>query len=133
MRRTAPMKLGLCPKPRFGGNSSTASRFGLGQTLQEDASQTVTKRFKNSPSTLERRTPVPTLGVISPSRKIGRARSSWTDAYQASCAVRTRHAPIGGCLVQRKPDKRAPRGDAIQSDQSPEKWQLRCSKKIKKN
>ena len=39
MRRTAPMKLGLCPKPRFGGNSSTASRFGLGQTLQEDASQ----------------------------------------------------------------------------------------------
>ena len=31
MRLTAPMKLGLCPKPRFGGNSSIASRFGLGQ------------------------------------------------------------------------------------------------------
>jgi hypothetical protein len=29
VRLTAPMKLGLCPKPRFGGNSSIASRFGL--------------------------------------------------------------------------------------------------------
>jgi hypothetical protein len=27
-------------------------------------------------------------------------------------------APIGGCLVQRKPDNRAPRGDVTQSDQS---------------
>ena len=45
MRRTAPTKLGLCPKPRFGGNSLTASRFGLGQTLQEDASQQKQKDF----------------------------------------------------------------------------------------
>jgi hypothetical protein len=46
VRRTAtPMKLGLCPKPRFGGNSLTASRFGLGQTLQEGRESTVTKRF----------------------------------------------------------------------------------------
>ena len=33
-------------------------------------------------------------------------------------AVKIRHAPIGGCLVQRKPDNRAPRGNVIQSDQS---------------
>jgi len=36
-------------------------------------------------------------------------------------ALSERHAPIGGCLVQRKTDNRAPRGDAIQGDQSPEK------------
>jgi len=29
VRLTAPMKLGLCPKPRFGGNSSIAAALGL--------------------------------------------------------------------------------------------------------
>jgi hypothetical protein len=43
------MKLGLCPKPRFGGNSSTARRFGLGQTLQEDASQQSQKKILELP------------------------------------------------------------------------------------
>jgi hypothetical protein len=47
--------------------------------------------------------PVGRLGVLVP---LG------FDAYLASCVVKTRHAPIGGCLVQHEPDNRAPRGDA---------------------
>ena len=61
--------------------------------------------------------PVGRLGVLAP---------PGPDAYLASCAVRTRHAPIGGCLVQPEPDNRAPGGDVTRSD--PSDWQLNSVK-----
>jgi hypothetical protein len=69
--------------------------------------------------------------VISPSRKIGRARSSW--AFQVSCAVRNstcadRRLPCptqnGQSSAKRTRDSRVI---------SRRNWQLRCSKKMKKN
>jgi hypothetical protein len=44
VRLKAPMKLGLCPKPRFGGNRSIASRFWPANRVG-GANQQVTQRF----------------------------------------------------------------------------------------
>ena len=71
MRRTAPMKLGLCPKPRFGGNSSTASRFGLGQTLQGGTRVNSNKKILELPFDFGAAHARAHPWVISPSGRLG--------------------------------------------------------------
>ena len=59
MRLREPINLGLCPKPRFGGNSSIGHRFGMANFGGRHRPQ---KEKILTPSTLERRTPVLALG-----------------------------------------------------------------------
>src|SRR3984957_5031744 len=121
--------MGLCPKPRVWGELINFRRKR--KQRKKKILEPLRLWSGARPCSPLGEEPVGRLGVLVP---LG------FDAYLASCAVKTRHAPIGGCPCPTRTGQprrqEETRLKVINPDfhfNSAKKWQLRCSNKMKNN